>query len=332
MIRDYNIADDAAIAMHKLAMGGTIFGDRFYVDYANGSDNFDGKAKNRPVKTLGHAYAIANTNKNDVIFVQGYSAVVETAYINWSKNRLHVVGDNGVPSFEGYGPGARISIGVTTATADIAIIKNTGVRNTFANLKFDSGNTLAQALYAFAEGGEYTRFLNCEFYKSTHLTSGAAGNLAAEVLCNGDSSQWYGCTFGDLVNARGVGGACIRSNVIFARETITGKVARDCSFVDCTFLVNAGDTGVAMCYIKNATDIERRLVFKRPLFINAHLAAQDPGEAILIGAAQTQGKVLLIDPSTFDCTAHASASCGAYLTGGSAPVDSTTGLGAIIDT
>jgi hypothetical protein len=313
-------------------MGGTIFGDRFFVDYRNGSDNFDGKTKNRAVKTLSKAYALANSNGNDAIFVDGDSAVAETAYTAWSKNRIHVIGDNGVPSYEGYGLGARISIGVTTVAADIAIITNTGVRNTFQNLKFDSGNTLAQAVYAFAEGGEYTRFANCEFYKSTHLTAAASGNLAAEVLCNGDSSQWYGCTFGDLVNTRGTGGSCVRANVLMTRETITGKVARDCSFIDCTFLVKAADTGVACVYITTATDIERRLVFKRPLFINARLGTANPGEAILAGAAQTEGWILLIDPSSFDISAHASASVGAYLTGGSTPLDSTTGIGAIIDT
>jgi hypothetical protein len=333
MIIDRNIADDANIAMHKLAIGGTVFGERFYVDYRNGSTaNTDGKKKDAAFKKLSNAYDVALTNSNSVIFVDGDSAVVETAYINWSKNRIHVIGDNGFPSLEGYGLGARISIGVTTATADIAIIKNTGVRNTFQNLKFDSANTLTQAVYAFAEGGEYTRFSNCEFYKSTHLTAAAGGNLAAELLCNGDSSQWYGCTFGDLVNTRGTGGSCIRPNVLLTRETITGKVARDCSFVDCTFLVKAADTGVACVYASTATDIERRIVFKRPLFINAKLGSANPGEAILVGAAQTEGWIILIDPSTFDMSAHASASVGAYLTGGSAPVDSTTGIGAIIDT
>lgn len=328
MIRNYNIADDASIAMHKLALGGTVFGERFFVDYRNGSDNFDGKTKANAVKTLGKAYALAATNSNDVIFIDGDSAVAESAMIDWSKNRIHVIGDNGVPSFLGYGLGARVTIGVTTAITDIAITKNTGVRNTFQNLKFDSGNTLTQAVYAFAEGGEYTRFSNCEFYKSTHLTTAAA----AEVLCNGDSSQWYGCTFGDLVNEVGTGGSRPRPCVLFTRETIAGKVARDCSFVDCTFLKKAQNTGVAMMSITTATDIERRLLLVRPIFINAHLATADPADAILIAAPQTEGKILLIDPSTFDCTAHATASSGAYLTGGSAPVDSTTGIGAIIDT
>lgn len=306
-------------------------GNVYFVDYRNGSDSDDGKTPGSAVKTLGRAYALCTSNNNDYIFIDGDSTVVETEMIDWSKNRIHVFGMNG-PGFPlGYGCGAKVQINVTTDTGDIALIQNTGVRNSFSNIKFISANTLAQALYCFAEGGEYTRFFGCEFYKSTHLTAAASGNAAAEVLCNGDSAQFFNCTFGDLVNARGTGGSCVRANVMFDREQITGKVARDVSFVDCTFLVNAAVTGVAMCNITAATDIERRLVFDRPRFINAHLAVADPGEAILISVAQTQGKVLIIDPVTLDCSAHASASAGAYVVGGSAPVDTTTGIAAIID-
>jgi hypothetical protein len=304
------------------------FGNYIFVDYRYGSDGNPGDAHDCAVKTLARAYALATTNNNDYILIDGDSATVETAMIDWSKNRIHVFGCNGPAPGLGYGCGARVTMGVTTATTDIAIIQNTGVRNTFTGIKFDSSNTLTQSVYAFAEGGEYTRFINCEFYKATHLTTAAA----AEVLCNGDSSQWYGCTFGDLVNEVGTGGSRPRPCVLFTRETITGKVARDCAFVDCTFLKKAQNTGVAMMYVAGATDIERRLLLVRPIFINAHLATADPGEAVLVAAAQTQGKILLVDPSTFDCSAHASASVGAYLTGGSAPVDNTTGLGAIIDT
>lgn len=333
MIINRNIANDANIAMHKLALGGTVFGDRFFVDYRNGSDNFDGKTKANAVSTLSKAYALATSNGNDVIFVDGDSEVVETAFINWTKNRIHVIGDNGVPSFEGYGLGARIAIGVTTDAADIAIITNTGVRNTFQNLKFDSRNTLTQAKYAFAEGGEYTRFLNCEFYKSTHLVvGGSVGNLAAEVLCNGDSSQWYGCTFGDLVNTRGTGGSCVRANVLLTRETITGKVARDVSFVDCSFLIKVADTGCACVYSTLATDVERRMIFKRPLFMQSILSTATAAVAIKVNSAQTEGRILLIDPSTMAIGAHATASKGVYLTGGSAPVDTTTGIAGICDT
>ena len=306
----------------------TTFGNVYFVDYRNGSDDNDGNSKETAKKTLSGAYAVCTSNNNDIILIDGDSTVVESAMISWTKNRIHVFGCTG-PGFPfGYGAGAKVQIGVTTDTSDTALIQNTGVRNSFSNIKFISANTLTQAVYCFAEGGEYTRFFNCEFYKSTHLTTTAA----AEVLCNGDSSQWYNCWFGDLVNARGTGGSCVRPNVLFDREQITGKVARDVTFKDCRFNVNAADTGVAHCHITAATDVERSLVFDNCQFWNAHLAAADPGEAVLISAAQTQCKVLLINPSTIDCTAHASASAGAYITGGSAPVDNTTGIAAIIDT
>jgi hypothetical protein len=314
--------------------GGIMTGPKcevLFVDYATGSDGNDGKSWDTALKTLSQAHSNVTTNSNSVIYVNGNSAVVETAMINFTKSRVHVVGVNGPYNPGGYGCGARVQIGVTTDTDDIALIANTGVRNTFTNIKFISANTLAQALYCVAEGGEYTRYYGCEFYKSTHLTAAASGNLAAEVLCNGDSAQFYDCWFGDLVNSRGTAGSCVRANVSFDREQLTGKVARDVTFRNCRFNVKAADSGVAHCYITAATDIERSLVFDNCQFWNAHLAAADPGEAILIAAAQTEGKILLINPSTIDCTAHASASTGAYLTGGSAPVDTTTGIAAIID-
>lgn len=301
-------------------------GTYFFVDYGTGNDGNAGTSMDKPFKTLTKAYDSMTTNKYDVCVLMGSSAHAQTAMLTISKNRCIFIGLDGASRT--YGQGQRITLGVTTDTADIAIIKNTGVRNAFYNIKFDSSNTLTQSVYAFAEGGEYTYFQNCEFYKSTHLTT----NLAAELLCNGDSSQWVNCTFGDLVNTRGTGGSCVRPNILLTRETITGKVARDCTFTDCTFLVKAADTGVACMYSTLATDIERRLVVKRPIFMNAKLGTANPGEAILCGAAQTEGWILIIEPNTLDISAHASASVGAYVTGGSAPVDSTTGIAGIIDT
>jgi hypothetical protein len=65
--------------------------------------------------------------------------------------------------------------------------------------------------------------------------------------------------------------------------------------------------------------------------MNAKLGTANPGEALLLGAAQTEGWVLMIEPTSMDITAHASASSGVYITGGSTPLDTTTGIAAIID-
>ena len=133
-------------------------GQVWFVDYRNGSDDNDGKSKDSSFKTLSQAYTKAVSNRNDVILIDGDSTVVETEMIDWTKNRIHVIGLNGVPGH--YGQGAKVSMGVTTAATDIALIKVTGIRNTFSNIKFISNNTKDESLYAFAESDAYTPYFN----------------------------------------------------------------------------------------------------------------------------------------------------------------------------
>jgi len=296
------------------------FGNVYFVDYTNGNDGNSGKSPEAAVKTLSKAHDLCTTNNNDYILIDGYAEVVETAMIDFSKSRIHVWGCNGSPPGLGYGAGARVTLGVTTAAADIATLKNTGVRNTFTGIKFSNSNTLATNLYTVAEGGEYARYNNCEFYKSALLTT----DLTAEVLCNGDSAQFYGCTFGDLVNTKGASGI-EHPNVLLTRELITGKVARDCSFVDCTFLQKAAHGDVCFFYGPNATDVERRLLIIRPVFMNCILSATVVADAINFGAAQTDGQVLVVDPVAIRTTAIGGASLGVYVQG-AVPTAATTGI------
>ena len=134
------------------------------------------------------------------------------------------------------------------------------------------------------------------------------------MLCNGDSSQWINCTFGDLVNQRGASGV-ERPNVKLDRETITGKVCRDCAFIDCLFLQKAAHIDARFAYGHNATDVERRLLFIRPIFINAKLAAATPAQSIALGAAQTEGYVLVIDPASVGSATAISTTTGVYVNG-----------------
>lgn len=262
------------------------FGDVFFVDYRNGSDDNKGTDKSCALKTLSKAYEKCTSNHNDVILIDGDSTVVETSMIDWTKNRIHVIGLNGTPSFLGYGNGAKISC-ATTTTGDIATLKVTGVRNTFSNLKIMNSSTLSTCVYSLAEGGEYTRYYNCEFYKSTDLDQAAA----AEVLMNGDSSQFYNCTFGSNANTVTANGA--RPCVLLTRETITGKVCRDGAFVNCLFWRKAGDTDNSFVHSAGATDVERMLLFKDCIFNNTTLATQTMTVGISGAAALTQGEILL---------------------------------------
>ena len=65
--------------------------------------------------------------------------------------------------------------------------------------------------------------------------------------------------------------------------------------------------------------------------MNAVLATADPAVAISLDNAQTEGKILLINPAIIDITALATSSKGVYVVGGSVPADPTTGIAVAVD-
>jgi len=300
----------------------------FFVDYGNGSDGVSKKSNSatKPWKTLEYAETQITTNKNEGIALMGNSEHTLTAMLGVDKNRMHIFGYD--PGGRMFGQNARVSITALTGASNIATMQNTGVRNSFRNIKFGNASTVAQGLYCVAEGGEYSLFNGCEFYKSTDLDVA----LAAELLCNGDSSQWYNCSFGSLVKADEKGGSSAeRPNVLLTRETLTGKVARDCEFTNCEFLTCAATTATSCIHSTTATDVERRMILRDCLFMNAVLATADPAVAISLDNAQTEGKILLINPAIIDITALATSSKGVYVVGGSVPADPTTGIAVAVD-
>jgi len=292
-------------------------GDIYYVDFRNGADNNDGLTWETAFRTYSTAIAAVASNNNDVILIDGDSTVVETAMVNITKNRVHTIGMNGALGH--YGQGAKISVGVTTDATDIATIQNTGVRNTFTGIKVINENTVAEGLYSFAEGGEFTRFSNCEFFKSTDLDETAA----AEFLHNGDSTMFYNCTFGSTANIIASGN--IRPNVLLT-ATLSGKKCRDTYFENCLFFSKAGGTEHVAVYGANATDVERMLLMDNCKFVNNALSAAVPAHAVGFAAAQTEGTVWLHNCGVADHTVMAEAAVGITVTG-AVPTFATSGVG-----
>jgi len=281
-------------------MGGSLpntFGTYFFVNYATGSDGNDGLSLEAPKKTIAAALALCTTNKDDVIVLDTTSGHALSAMLDISINRVHFVGD---VYGRRYGSRARITMGVTTAATDVFAVKNTGVGNTFTGIKFDSGNTLTQAVATVGEGGEYAVYRNCEFYNSGKQAS----DTHAEMVLNGDSAQFYGCTFGSLATA--VSGDKIRPAVLLTKATVAaGKVSRDVLFDDCRFWKKAGGTTTA--FIKGAaTDVERVMEFHDCQFI-ANVLGSVPAVAIDV-ANLTVGQIILTgDTAAFECTKIATA-------------------------
>jgi hypothetical protein len=274
------------------------FGTVYYVDYDNGLDTQDGLSPDSAFKTLAYAYTQVTTNKHDVIVLSANSGHALSSMLTVSKNRVHFIG-SGVGQRK-YGQRSSVTMGVTTATSDVFAVKNTGVGNTFANIKFSNGNTLTQNVAAVGEGGEYASYQNCEFYDSTRLDS----DTHAEMVLNGDSSQFFDCTFGSLADA--VSGDKVRPAVLLTKDTVaSGKVSRDVLFDGCKFWKQAGGTTTA--FIKGAaTDVERVMEFHDCQFVANVLGAQ-PAVAIDV-ATLTAGQIILTgDTCSFECTKIATA-------------------------
>lgn len=274
------------------------YGKYFFVDADNGNDGNDGLSMDRAVKTIAQAYSLVTTNKDDVIVLSTNAVHTLTAMLDLSKNRVHFVSLD--MTGRRYGLAAKIYMGVTTATTDVFMVKNTGVRNSFSGIKFYNDNTLTQNVACVGEGGEYATYVNCEFYDSTRLTS----DTHAEVVLNGDSAQFINCTFGSLADA--VSGDKVRPAILLTASTVgTGLVSRDVLFDGCRFWKKAGGTTTAM--VKGGTnDIERVMEFHDCQFV-ANPLGSAPATAITLGT-QAVGMVILTgDTCATGCTKIATA-------------------------
>jgi len=321
LLRDYNPAlrYGAQILPSEIVGGGmTVFGNAWYVDPTNGDDNDTGETPDHAFASISAAISAATTNNHDVIFLSAHAAHAQTSMLTITKSRLHFVGTD-MRGGVGMGARSRITMGDSTVAADIALMQNTGVGNTFTSIKFDSSSTVAASIWGVTEGGEYTVYRSCEFYKSSDLDV----TLSAELLENGDSCQYIDCSFGSLANE--VSTAIIHPCVEFAREKITGKFSRDARFDNCQFLRKAGGTANSFVDATGVNDVNRMAMFKNCDFI-ANEIGSVPAEAVTAsGGKQERGAILLNNCWAFNCTLLTEASVGVFVANATA-VHNTSGI------
>jgi len=291
-------------------------GKIFFVDPTNGNDGNTGLEPDKALASLDRANTLVTTNNQDVVVLSANAShAVPTGGLNVTKNRVHFIGSAG--SGGHFGQRARVTAAATVTS--IGAIVNTGVGNSFTNMKISSASTVAASLHAFAEGGEFTVFRNCWFDKETDLDETAA----SDVAMNGDSPMFYDCTFGST--ARITATAIIRPQVLLTGGLISGKKCRDAYFENCIFWRKSGGTASVFVYGANATDVERMLLMKDCTFLNNALSASLPAHAVGFGAAQTEGSVILKSCTSVDCTILAEAAVGIFVDG-AVPTFATTGV------
>lgn len=295
-LRGTNYADE----LLALIGVGNPFSKVYYVDATNGNDSWGGLSPDRAFLTLQAALDATTTNNHDAIVLSANAAHVLTDELVISKNRVHIFG-TGFREGAPMGQRSRITMGATTGTA-IAAINITGVGVTLNNLKITSSDTLSTSVYGVADGGEFTILRNCWIEKNTDLDQTGA----AELLCNSDTGAYIGCTIGNMIYQPSVA----RQNVLFTRETITGKVARDVYFEECNFLSFATSTTFVNCRA-TTNDIERMALFRRCHFESKQGSSlQD--EAFGIASALTDANVSLQDCSVVNITNIATASSNVF--------------------
>jgi len=265
--------------------------------------------------TIASAYSDVTTNRHDIIMLSANSAHAQTSMLSIAKNRVHFVGMSLRGGGMGMGARTRITMGVTTAATDLAVLQNTGIGNTFRNIKFDNGNTKDESLYAVIEAGEYAIYENCEFYMSSQLDDADC----AELAMNGDSSQFIRCTFGSSINV--ISGAITRPCVLLTAEIVSGNWCTDAIFEECMFLRKCGNAANRFVYGANGSDVRRLLWFKGCMFFSNPEGAATPALAIDMAAAQTAGAIV-VDQNCLavDVTLLATTAEGSYVV---APVAGT---------
>ena len=287
-------------------------GKIFFVNYGTGSDGNRGDSMDRPLKTVEYAYSLMTSGNDDICVLMGSSTHVLAAMLDITKSRVHFVGIDGTNG-RFYGNNAKISLSVSTGATNVFTMKNTGVRNSFTNIKFINGATVTEGLHCVGEGGEYALYTNCEIYKSTDLDQ----TTSSELVLNGDSAQFVGCTIGSLADARV--GTVIRPCVRLTAGLVgAGKVTRDCVFLDCFFWIQASHTTSTFVYAANATDVERMLMFKRCAFVNNLASSATPAQAIAGAATLTVGNIIL-DPACFGTKVTKMSTTTGVLVTGAAP-------------
>jgi hypothetical protein len=288
-------------------------GNVYFVNYTSGVDAGPGNSPTKPWQTIEYAYSQVTSGNDDIICLMGSATHVLSAMLTVSKSRVHFIGIDGTNG-RYYGQNAKVSLTATSGATNVFTMKNTGVRNSFTNIKWINASTVAEGLYCVGEGGEYALYTNCEFYKSTDLNE----TTAAELVLNGDSAQFYNCTFGSLADL--LVGNIIRPCVELTKEIVgAGLVTRDAIMVDCQFWRQLAGTAGVFIRAAASGDVERLLRLERPTFVAANLGSTP---AVCIASATlTDGWIAVNNPAGFNVTKIATAT--GVLVNGAAPNNGT---------
>jgi hypothetical protein len=247
-------------------------------------------------ETLEEAYDACTTNANDVIVLNGQTTHAVATGIAWSKSRIHVIGMDGGDRLVQQGAKIELSGAVDSAY----VLKVTGTRNTFENLKILQSSSHANALNVVQFAGEGTKWKNCSFMFGT--TDNTDLTTSAEALMGEDSGTFINCSFGND-NLLSTG-----ARNVMAFDAITGASSADGAknnrFVDCEWIIQSSSASAQLIKVIDTAGAKFLNSFIRPRF---HAIVSTGGGGIALTNA-VQSVASFVD-GTFDFYAPASFNC-----------------------
>jgi len=139
--------------------------------------------------TIAAGYAAMTSNQNDVLLINA-NAEWSEAMLTVDKSRCHFIGMDG--GGRKNSQGTRFATPATDVVASVAVVLNTGTRNTFKNMKFIQQGTNAAQTSGVIDAGEGTYMENCEMEVNGLLAATTQGLLSA-----GDTCHYKGCQIGN---------------------------------------------------------------------------------------------------------------------------------------
>lgn len=251
--------------------------------------------------SLSAAYDAADTGGNDVIalFPGAYTL---TDMLTVSKNLVHFVGlDIGGSSGRLVQQVARVQLSGTTNAA--AVMKVTGTRNSFHNIKFIQGSSAAAALNVVQFAGEGSLYEDCSFI------FGSSSNLASTSACEGligeDSGTFIRCSWGtDVLTSSGsTGRAVVTLNVITGASSADG--AKSNRFIDCEHFIMSSSANAVLIKLAATNGAKFLNLWVRPRFtavLNNTNSAIAITNAIASAAGFVEGSLVFNYPVTANCT------------------------------
>lgn len=274
-----------------MVLGSTGSGKIYFVDATNGVDGNSGLSTSQALKTIAAAYALAVSG--DTIALSTNATHSLTAGLAVTKSRINFIGLD----FAGrqVQQGAKVSSSSTDDTG--YVVKNTGVRNSFVNIKFIQASTDAAALTVFQDGGEGTLYENCSFVFG--VVDNLGGTTAHEFLAGSDSATYVNCTFG----ADTLLTSAARS-VFHIDQVTSGQEFKSNILQNCNFIISSSSSTATFVRLDAVGDILFTNVFKNCTFL---ASVDSAGGAAIANASQTgtgtvKGGLYYVYPSVFNVT------------------------------